>query len=655
MRRICASGAYDATRRGLTGTRVRARRRPPAGDRARRRSAGRRQASSRRGDGAVEHAGASSAPGVGRGRPARRGHRVTGTRRPTSTTCASSARRQTPAIIAGLGQRCPPSFDHGRARAARCTARHGPRRSARPSRRRRCHRAAAAAPELRSALGAARLDGDLGHRRARLPRPAPSSTVAARSRSAARRSQLGPPVLERDAFKAGAVVACTGADRRRHGAATAARRRRAAADPVRRRRRQERRRTIVPRRGRRPGSFCQLVRSRWTLDEPARRSTPRLAVLLGNVAAASHGETVRDEVARRRRRVGAVPALRAQEEAAHLRRRRGAGGVVAASAARSNGVRWREVPGSTASAADAAGLRDRARPTTARAVVAVRRRRDGRAAADRARQHRARPTASGSGSPGACRRRRADARCSTGRRAAGRHQPARRRRRRRPGDARATARENAPAHRAHVRPRRLAARLRGPRARSGEVAKAQATWVWDGLAARSTSPSPAQAGGVFAPTGPAPRSARRSTPRATRTTALLLANYVPGAVVRARRSGSTPTRYVADDVLAGGAPAAARRAVVRRARLGAAGRTSATSTASPGRPRRRRGRRRRAAAQAPATATGRPSTRLAAARRRRRCRAAASRVFPARPDPRAAGRVLPGRAAPCVEDADART
>ena len=224
-------------------------------------------------------------------------------------------------------------------------------------------------------------------------------------------------------------------------------------------------------------------------------STPATAYLLGNVAAASHGETVRDEVLGDGDASAPFQRFALQEGAAHVPagRRRGRRRVDARGARQRRRAGTR-CPGSRPAAhrrgvrGAHAGRRLHGRP--------VRRRRDRRAAADRPGQRRRDLPRRRRASPAASAR---DAlpRARPAARPARRHEPARRPRRRRPGDARRRARERARAPCARsAAPCR--SRLRGPRPRLGRGREGAGRWVWDGLERAIHLTVAGQAGGLFA-------------------------------------------------------------------------------------------------------------------------------------------------------------
>ena len=201
-----------------------------------------------------------------------------------------------------------------------------------------------------------------------------------------------------------------------------------------------------------------------------------------------------------------------------------------------NGVRWQQVPTPVRANPDAHGSGTPRTRTVRRARV--RRRRPRRAAADRARQ-RARDLPHGTGLAG---RVGAGALTTALDRPPGLlavSEPARREGGADPETIGTRAPERA-ADRPHVRPRRLAAGLRGSRHRLRRGGEGAGDLDWAGSAGRSTSPSPAQAAAASRG-GPARLAASLDAARDPNHP-LRLANHVPVERRRARdRWASSPT------------------------------------------------------------------------------------------------------------------
>ena len=239
------------------------------------------------------------------------------------------------------------------------------------------------------------------------------------------------------------------------------------------------------------------------------------AYLLGNVVAASHGETVRDEVLGDGERGYAVPAVRAEEGAADVPPER-AGGRRRVDA---RGARQRSALGR--------GARPLPPPAHVRGVRhahagrrlhgrSVRRRQDGREGPDRPGQRRRHlPRRLGRRRPGPSGNALVCSRPTS--RPARRHEPAGRPGRRRPGGRGRRPRERA-RHRSHLRPRRFARGLRRPRPGDGRGGKG-AGRLGVGRARAGHPPDRGGPGGrASSQTTICAGSAPRSTAHATRTT-----------------------------------------------------------------------------------------------------------------------------------------
>ena len=319
------------------------------------------------------------------------------------------------------------------------------------------------------------------------------------------------------------------------------------------------------------GGSCSRATSRISYE----RGT---VVVHGNVALATHGETVQQLLGSGRAR-DAVPALhaRARRRSPTCSRRPTRRAPRPTLEVRVNDVRWSEVP-----TLYGAGRRDRAyavRTDEARRDVrAVRRRRARRAPADRLEQRARDATARGSAPPATSRPARSRS-CSTGRSASrASSNPVAGERRRRPRDGGVGARVD-PARRAHARPRRLAARLRGLRARVHRRRKAQAAVLAlrggrtivvtrrVRRAATGSTTSPRRCGRT------ATRASRWSSSPARRQTFRLALKVAVDPAYEARRGARR------------GRGGAARGVLVRRARLRAsrcsAPRSSRSRTRSP--------------------------------------------------------------------------